>query len=542
MRSPTFTNSGTCTTAPVSSVAGFVTFETVSPRTPGSVSTTASSTAAGSCTPPGRPSTVSICTELDGCRNSSASATEERGSGNCSNVSSSMKTTSSPESYRYWTFFTSVWTRVNFSPARNVRSTTAPLSRLLSFVRTNAPPLPGLTCWNSTIRQTPPSSSMCMPFLNWLVLTISATARGERSRGLRDVDQVLRERGQDLGAVVRHDHEVLDPDAALPREVDARLHADDVSRLQRVLALRSQHGRLVDHQAHAVAEPMAERARELAGVDPVPRHTVDIAAVRARVDGLERRELRLEADRVRIAERRGERTRRERARAVRAVAVDRAARIDDDRLAGLDRALARICVGRGARRPGGDHDGEGQAVGALLVHQLLHPPCKLALGTADEALAGETLERAIAGRGRAPHRVQLGVVLHGAQAEDHARRRHELGATGTESLVAGVRHRVRFERDPSREQLAERAEEVARGLDDLDAVQGARLLGVTKVREQAHAVLLDEQRRVRAPECGEVADVDGVGDEERLVHERAEAVDASVHDVRRSARNSSASR
>ena len=30
MRSPVFTNSGTCTTAPVSSVAGFVTFETVS--------------------------------------------------------------------------------------------------------------------------------------------------------------------------------------------------------------------------------------------------------------------------------------------------------------------------------------------------------------------------------------------------------------------------------------------------------------------------------------------------------------------------------
>ena len=45
---------------PVSSVAGFVTFETVSPLTPGWVSVTASSTAEGSCTPAGRPSTVSI--------------------------------------------------------------------------------------------------------------------------------------------------------------------------------------------------------------------------------------------------------------------------------------------------------------------------------------------------------------------------------------------------------------------------------------------------------------------------------------------------
>src|SRR5438105_10072061 len=66
--------------------------------------------------------------------------------------------------------------RVNFSPARNVRSTTAPDSSAFSFVRTKAPPLPGFTCWNSTIRHTEPSTSMCIPFLNWLVLTVSATA------------------------------------------------------------------------------------------------------------------------------------------------------------------------------------------------------------------------------------------------------------------------------------------------------------------------------------------------------------------------------
>src|SRR6476646_3287080 len=67
--------------------------------------------------------------------------------------------------------------RGNFSPARNVRSMTAPLSNAFSFVRTNAPPLPGFTCWNSTIRKTVPSTSMCMPFLNWLVDTISAMWR-----------------------------------------------------------------------------------------------------------------------------------------------------------------------------------------------------------------------------------------------------------------------------------------------------------------------------------------------------------------------------
>src|SRR3954451_5920692 len=40
----------------------------------------------------------------------------------------------------------------------------------LSLVRTNAGPLPGLTCWNSTILKIIPSTSMWVPFLNWLVL------------------------------------------------------------------------------------------------------------------------------------------------------------------------------------------------------------------------------------------------------------------------------------------------------------------------------------------------------------------------------------
>ena len=66
----------------------------------------------------------------------------------------------------------SVRTGRNFSPARKVLSTTLPSSTRFSFVRTNAPPLPGLTCWKSMIRQIVPSTSMWAPFLNWLVLII----------------------------------------------------------------------------------------------------------------------------------------------------------------------------------------------------------------------------------------------------------------------------------------------------------------------------------------------------------------------------------
>src|SRR6266542_4061330 len=98
MRSPTFTKRGTCTTAPVSRVAGFVTFETVSPFTPGSVWVTPSSTDPGSCTPEGLPPTNRSCTEDDGWRYGSSSSTVACGRCICSYVSSSMNTTSSPAS------------------------------------------------------------------------------------------------------------------------------------------------------------------------------------------------------------------------------------------------------------------------------------------------------------------------------------------------------------------------------------------------------------------------------------------------------------
>src|SRR5918999_57073 len=80
-----------------------------------------------------------------------------------------MKWASVPSEYRKVILRDSVRTGRNFSPARNVLSITAPSSTRFSFVRTNAPPLPGLTCWNSTILKTLPSTSMWVPFLNWLV-------------------------------------------------------------------------------------------------------------------------------------------------------------------------------------------------------------------------------------------------------------------------------------------------------------------------------------------------------------------------------------
>src|ERR1700716_1855660 len=69
-------------------------------------------------------------------------------------------------------------------PALNVRSTTLPESTFLSVVRTNAPPLPGFTCWNSTTVQSAPSMLSTRPFFRSLVVatTVQSSHRCARLR------------------------------------------------------------------------------------------------------------------------------------------------------------------------------------------------------------------------------------------------------------------------------------------------------------------------------------------------------------------------
>src|SRR5438270_6391942 len=185
-------------------------------------------------------------------------------------------------------FFCSVRTRGNFSPALNVLSTTEPLVSDLSFVRTNAPPFPGLTCWNSTIRHVWPSSSMCIPLRNWFVETTSAIGGGgyRRPKGSlsADLEQLLRERGQELGSVLADDGQVLDPAAADAFEVDTRLDRDDVARLERVGRLGREPRRFVHLEAHSVAEAVAEVLAEAGVRDRLARQCVRLDTRQARLD------------------------------------------------------------------------------------------------------------------------------------------------------------------------------------------------------------------------------------------------------------------
>src|SRR3954470_8934026 len=118
-----------------------------------------------------------------------------------------------------------------------------------SLVRTNAPPLPGLTCWNSTTFQRTPSRSSVMPFLRSLVVATAMV--------LLDLDQVAGGMGQRVGAARADEHGVLDADPAPTRQVDTRLdghgHALDESSRGRA---RHHERQLVDLQADTVSQPM----------------------------------------------------------------------------------------------------------------------------------------------------------------------------------------------------------------------------------------------------------------------------------------------
>src|SRR5690242_2654329 len=111
-----------------------------------------------------------ISTSMFSLRKSRASPTSSAESEIWSYVSRSMKWKRSSW-YRYCIRFSSKSTSSTFSPARNVLSITRPSRMCLSLVRTKAPPLPGFTCWKSTMLYGSPSNWIFSPFLNSAVDT-----------------------------------------------------------------------------------------------------------------------------------------------------------------------------------------------------------------------------------------------------------------------------------------------------------------------------------------------------------------------------------
>ena len=105
----------------------------------------------------------------------------------------------------------------------------------------------------------------------------------------------LGQRGEDLAAVLGDHHQVLDPDPELARQVDAGLDGDDVAGAQLVLGALRQPRRLVDLEADAVTETVAELLAVAGGVDHRAGDGVDLAAAGPGPDGLEAGQLGLAA-------------------------------------------------------------------------------------------------------------------------------------------------------------------------------------------------------------------------------------------------------
>ncbi len=142
--SPVSTKSGTWTTAPVSSVAGFVTFVTVSPAHGGL--RLGDRQLHGGRELDARRLAVDL-EHLHRARRGQVRELVGDVGVREPEVLERLRVHEvglGPSSYRNWRFLTSVWTRANFSPARNVRSTTEPDSSAFSLVRTKGAALAGL--------------------------------------------------------------------------------------------------------------------------------------------------------------------------------------------------------------------------------------------------------------------------------------------------------------------------------------------------------------------------------------------------------------
>mmetsp|Transcript_48448 Transcript_48448/g.127536 ORF Transcript_48448/g.127536 Transcript_48448/m.127536 type:complete len:203 (+) Transcript_48448:375-983(+) len=180
---------GTLTVAPVSSTAGFSARPcAVLPLAPGAASTTLSVTVFGTWTSMAFPRHLSTLSDISSLIKSdlSMSSVLIRSS---SNDSMFMKTCSSPSMYENVISSLSTCASGNDSPAFHVFSSTLPVCRFFSLERTNAEPLPGFTCRNSTTFHTLSSNSIVRPILKSLVLPIMGCAARETTRDARSGEE-----------------------------------------------------------------------------------------------------------------------------------------------------------------------------------------------------------------------------------------------------------------------------------------------------------------------------------------------------------------
>src|SRR5688500_18586426 len=159
-------------------------------------------------------------------------------------------------------------------PALKVLSTTFPVSTCLRVVRTKAPPLPGLTCWNAVTVQSWPSRFSTRPFFRSFVV---ATVEFLLCRtGASDDHEYFRGQGEELRPALSDHERVLDADRAQPRQVAAGLDGDR-------------------HTGRKCTGPRLRQRRCLVDLqtDPVPEAVQELLPVPGLLDHLARRAVHL---------------------------------------------------------------------------------------------------------------------------------------------------------------------------------------------------------------------------------------------------------
>ena len=177
---------------------------------------------------------------------------------------------------------------------------------------------------------------------------------------------------------------------------------------------------------------------------------------------------------------------------------------------------------------------------AELVHELCEGEREVSLGATHEPLLGQSCVRLARDLGRAADELELVLRLDGPQALDLATARHEVDSGVAKHLPVRIREVRPLERHAALDVRGDTADECALDLDELDLVDPSARFRVAKVGEEHCTFVVDEQRRVRAAEAGQVEDVHRHGHEERLLDQPAQAVDAGHVDS--SIRYASASR
>jgi len=291
-----------------------------------------------------------------------------------------------------------------------------------------------------------------------------------------------------LVAVVSDDDQVLDAHAERARHVDARLHRHDVPGRERSLGGLREPRALVDLEPDAVAQPVTELLTVPGRCDLVARDGVHHLALRARKH---RRQRLLLRGQHQLVHRRGvvrERSRGERARAVRAVAVHDAAHVHDHERVGRDLAVAGRRVRQRAVGRGRDDRRERRIGRAPRAHLALDIHGDLALGPPDQAARRDVLVHLVRERRRVAHGAQLALVLDRAQPLHDPTRGHELRPVGQhlgEPSVLAHAHVLVLEAHAPGEPLGGVAQQILLPAKALEVRHlGLRALHVAEVSEE----------------------------------------------------------